>query len=659
MKRWPLVALVVWFGGFSRMAAGSEPTQSQPFVHPLFADNMVLPRDVAAPVWGWCAPGARVVVSLANQSVTGTADEQGRWLVKMGPFPAGGPYTLTVTGPQSATYSNVLVGDVWLCSGQSNMGLPVKNSERGEAEAAAADFPQIRLFAIQARPAGEPRSTFQEPVQWQAAGPATVSNFSAVAFYFGRHLHQNLKIPIGLIHASAGATTVEAWSSAAALLAIPGGERDLAGLAEWKELLIEWARYDAKPDEYRKLMAEWYLQNDPGSATEIGWADPILDDVAWKTMNLPGQWHAGGLPGFEGVVWFRKNFDLPEALHGKDGVIFLGPMDRCDTVWVNGTKIGQSDSNGWVRRYHVPGKLLKATGNLIAVRVLGSAGFLGTADQLKLVEAGNTPAAPALSLVGPWRYRESVALKKATRVPSLRSGNPSIPTALFNGAIAPLVPFAIKGALWYQGESNANNFNKYRQSLPALIKDWRARFGVGDFPFLIVQLPGFGDTHAEPAFSQWSQFREVQAAVARTVSNCGLAVTIDLGEAKNVHPHNKQEVARRLGLVAQTLVYGAKLESSGPVFNAIQVEGGAARLRFEHAAGLAARPGEQLQGFAIAGADKHFVWAEAMIENGEVVVHSPKVQNPVAIRYAWDDTPAANLMNNAGLPAAPFRTDAW
>ena len=659
MRAFAAIAGVAAIGWSSLMGAQAEPTEIPPFVHPIFSDNMVLPRAVAAPVWGWCVPGAKVRVSLADKSAVGTADAQGRWLVKIGPLLAGGPHTLTVTGPQTATFSNVVVGDVWLCSGQSNMGLPVKNSDRGEAEAAAADFPQIRLFAIQARPSGEPRSTFQDSGQWQVASPATVSNFSAVAFYFGRHLHQNSKIPIGLIHTSAGATTIEAWSSAETLRAVPGGDRDLAGLAEWKELLIEWAKYDAEPAAYQKLMAEWYLKNDPGSATPLGWADPVLDDAGWKTMNLPSRWHESGLPGFEGVVWFRKEFDLPEALREKELVLYLGPMDRRDTVWVNGTKIGQSDSNGWVRQYRVAGKLLKATGNVIAVRVLGSAGFLGTADQLKLAEIGNAPVAPALSLVGPWRYLESVSLKKATRVPSLRSGNPSIPTVLYNGAIAPLIPFAIKGAVWYQGESNTNNPKKYRQLLPALITDWRRRFGVGDFPFLIVQLPGFGDTHAEPAFTQWPQFREVQAEVAQTVSNCGLAVTIDLGEPKNVHPHNKQEVARRLGLVAQTLVYGAKLESSGPVFKSMQVAAGSARLRFDHAAGLAVRSGEQLQGFAIAGADKHFVWAESAIENGEVVVRSSKVSVPVAVRYAWDDTPVANLINQAGLPAAPFRTDAW
>ena len=267
---------------------------------------------------------------------------------------------------------------------------------------------------------------------------------------------------------------------------------------------------------------------------------------------------------------------------------------------------------------------------------------------------------PGFSLVGDWKCQAGVSLREATKVPSLRSGNPNIPTALFNGAVAPLTPFSIKGAVWYQGESSVNNPGKYKQLLPALISDWRARFASGDFPFLIVQLPNFGETHAAPSFSGWVQLREVQARIARTIPNCGLAVTVDIGDPKDVHPRNKLDVGLRLGLLARAMVYGQKIPSSGPVFSTMDIDGANARLSFDHADGLAIHGSEAtLQGFAVAGADRRFVWAEAVIEKGAVVVSSPQVAVPVAVRYACDDSPVANLVNKTGLPAAPFRTDNW
>ena len=659
------VTLTLLFGFAAGQAARATETENLgikpfPFVHPLFSDNMVLPRDVPAPVWGWTTPGAKVTVSIAGKNVVATADENGRWLAKVGPFQASDKgQTLTITGPQTVTIENVVVGDVWLCAGQSNMYMLVKDATGGLQEAATADFPAIRLMSVPAYPNGDPQPVFRDPVCWQVASPATVKEHSAVAFFFGRHLHQNVKIPVGLIHSSAGATGAEAWLSAEALATVAGGKEDLGNLATWKELMIEWAAYDADPAMYKKKMTEWYVQNDPGSATEPGWADPALADAEWKTIKLPGSWRSA-LGGFEGVAWFRKSFDLPEALQGKDVVIFLGQMDRRDTVWINGVQVGQSDSNGWVRQYRVDAKLLKPTGNLVAVRILGGSGFQGNAANLKIVELSKGAPDPGFSLVGDWKCQAGVSLREATKVPSLRSGNPNIPTALFNGAVAPLTPFAIKGAVWYQGESSVNNPGKYKQLLPALISDWRARFASGDFPFLIVQLPNFGETHAAPSFSGWVQLREVQARIARTIPNCGLAVTVDIGDPKDVHPRNKLDVGLRLGLLARAMVYGQKIPSSGPVFSTMDIDGANARLSFDHADGLAIHGSEAtLQGFAVAGADRRFVWAEAVIEKGAVVVSSPQVAVPVAVRYACDDSPVANLVNKTGLPAAPFRTDNW
>lgn len=637
--------------------ANAQMTATLPFVHPLFSDNMVLQRDKPLPIWGWCEPGKAVTVSMAGKSAKATGDAQGKWMVKLEPFAAGGPHTLEITGPQTVTLKNVLIGDVWLCSGQSNMWLPVKEANNGAEEAAKADFPQIRLFAVPAQASGKVLSVFKDPAQWQVANPTTVADFSAVAFFFGRHLHQNLKVPIGLIHASVGATTAEAWSSAEALETTDDGAQRIAEFAAWKDLAIEWDKYDADPALFDRLMVEWYEANDAGSAKDATWADPALKDADWKTMELPAPWWERGLPGFEGVVWFRKEFEVPEALKNKKLVLQLGSIDRRDTAWINGVEVGHSVSNGWTRQYEVPADVLKPGRNVVAVRILGTGGFSTNPQLFKLTEPGDLLTSPGLSLVGPWRYKEGVALNKAARVPSLRTGNPSIPTALYNGAIAPLVPFAIKGAIWYQGESNTNNPAQYRQVLPALIKDWRARFGVGDFPFLIVQLANFGETHAESTDTRWAELREAQADTARTIPNSGLAVTIDIGDPKDVHPKNKQDVGKRLGLAAQAIAYGQKLEYSGPAYESLKIEGNKVRLNFEHADGLAARNGEQLQGFAIAGADKKWVWADAVAEGASVVVSSAQVANPVAVRYAWDDSPTGNLTNKANLPAVPFRTD--
>lgn len=634
----------------------AQPSPERPFLHPLFSDNTVLQRDRVVPIWGWAQPNESVTVSFHGKTAVARAAADGKWVAQLGPFPAGGPFELTVSGPRTVVLRNVMMGDVWLCSGQSNMTFQVQNAKDSASDIAASDNPNLRLFDVPTRTAGEVREVFQGLAQWQLAGPRTVPNFSAVAYFFGRNLQQKLKVPIGLIHTSAGATTIEAWGSAEALKTTPDGDSRIAEFNEWKDLVKEWDKYDAEPAVFDRLMAEWYAANDPGSAGGAAWAAPELDDAGWKIMDLPGPWYDRGLPGYEGVVWFRRDFELPVAMQGKDLVLRLGNIDRRDTAWINGVQVGQSTSNGWRREYRVPAKLLKAGRNLVAVRILGSSGFRGESNDLRITEGGDNPTAAPLPLAGPWRYKESVALSKATRPPSLRSGNPSIPTALFNGSIAPLVPFGIKGAIWYQGESNAGNASQYARLLPSLIADWRTRFENPGFPFLIVQLANFGTTHDRPSESQWAQFREVQARVARTVPNAGLATTIDIGDPQNVHPTNKAEVGRRLALVAESVAYGQTLEYSGPVYKSLKTDGDKIRLSFDHAAGLQARGGGKLVGFAIAGADKKWAWADAVIEGDTVVLSAAGIAKPVAARYAWDDSPLGNLTNGANLPAVPFRT---
>ncbi len=620
----------------------------------LFTDNMVLQRDLKVPIWGWAQPGQTVSVSMNGRSATTRANAEGKWQVRLGPFSAGGPFTLTVQGEEIVTLTNVLVGDVWICSGQSNMEMGIGAINAPE-DIAQANYPHIRLYTVPKKVALQAETNVMSA--WQVCTPETVAaggwgGFTAVGYFFGRDLHRELDVPIGLIHTSWGGTIAEAWTSAKALKKMPD-------FAPAVEAIEQMAGKDA-PDLHQ-LIEAWYQKNDPGSAAVPGWADADFKDGEWQTMTLPTQWETAGLAEFDGIVWFRKEFELPAAWAGKDAWLNLGPIDDRDTTYVNGVAVGGLDS--WLdgRRYRVPGQLLKSGRNVIAVRVLdtgGSGGVYGKPSDLKLSLDGDNSSTP-ISLAGPWRYLASTPLAKTTsQPPGTASNNPNVVTVLYNGMIAPLVPFGIKGAIWYQGESNAGRGRQYRTLLPTMITDWRSRFGVGKFPFFIVQLANFMAPKPEPSESAWAEVREAQLMTAQKLPKTGLAVAIDIGEAKDIHPKNKQEVGRRLALSALAIAYGRDLEYAGPVYRSMKTKGNQVRLRFDHVGGgLVAKGGAPLQGFAIAGADNKFVWADAVIDGKNVVVSSPQIDKPVAVRYGWADNPVCNLYNQDGLPASPFRTD--
>ncbi len=629
--------------------------EPKPFLHPLFTDHMVLQRDAKVPVWGWTTPGAKVSIEIAGSKADAVADAQGKWSATTGPFPAGGPFELTVTsGAQTEKVADVLMGDVWLCSGQSNMEMGIGVAKDAEKEIAAAEFPKIRLFTVTKRIATTPVETVVG--SWQPCSPASVAangwgGFSAVGYFFGRHVHAAIGVPIGLIHSSWGGTVAQAWTSREALGAMPDFKDPLAALAE--------SLKTSTVTDADKLMRSWWEANDPGSKPGAGWELAAFDATAWKKMDLPGAWENKGLPNFDGVVWFRKQVEVPADWAGKDLQLDLGPIDDRDTTWFNGTLLGGLDIWNAPRSYTVPGAAVKSGVNVIAVRVLdtgGGGGIYGAPEQMKLTLGKAGASQP---LAGEWLYQEGQPLAKLTPVPQRFDSNQNAVTVLYNGMIAPLLPFAIKGAIWYQGESNAGQAKQYRTLLPTMITDWRARFGRGDFPFLIVQLANFMDRKPEPGESAWAELREAQAHTASTLPNTGMAVIIDIGDAKDIHPKNKQEVGRRLGLAAQRIAYGdAKVEGSSPTFASMQVKDHAIRVSFDHiGGGLEARDGA-LTGFAIAGADGKYTWADAVIDAGTVVVSSPTVQDPVSVRYAWADNPACNLYSKEGMPAVPFRSDA-
>lgn len=624
----------------------------QPFIHPLFTDNMVLQRNIKAPVYGWSEPGTKIVVTMHGKTATAIAGKDGYWLAKIGPFAAGGPYNLTISGPQTITIKNVLVGDVWLCSGQSNMEMGVGLVNKAQEEIANANYPQIRLFDVPKVPSSTPQRTVN--ANWQLCTPQTISaggwgGFSASAYFFGRHLYQTLHVPIGIIDSSWGGTVAEAWTSADSLRSLP----DFASaLGQIQRTLKE--SENRTPEE---LLQYWYTTNDEG--TIQNWAKPDFDDSNWEMRAVPGGWDATALLSFDGTGWYRTTFVLPKDWEGKDLELGLGPIDDMDTTWVNGVFVGSEPGFNIPRKYTIPATVLKPGKNIIAVRALdtgGEGGINGQPEQV-YVRIANAADSTPISLATNWRFHTGTSLADARFSPIRFQDNANTPTVLYNGMIAPLVPFGIKGAIWYQGEANVGRAVQYRTLLATLIKDWRVHFGQ-KIPFFIVQLAGFQDDPAQPAECGWAELRDAQYLVMKDVPNTGLAVAIDIGDKWDIHPKNKQEVGRRLGLSAQAIAYGQQIAYSGPEYRSMKVEGNSIRLSFTHIdGGLVAKDNGKLVGFAIAGADMKFVWADATIQGNTVVVSSPQVEKPIAVRYAWANTPQCNLYNKAGLPAIPFRTD--
>ncbi|MCY2992928.1 MAG: sialate O-acetylesterase [Planctomycetota bacterium] len=484
----------------------------------VFGEHMVLQREVPVPVWGWAEAGEKVTVTLGEQSQTATADSAGKWSVKLAALQAGAPRTLKVQGQNTLEFSDVLVGEVWLCSGQSNMAMAVNGVRNKEAELAAADLPQIRMLTVARKTAEEPQENCEGT--WQVCSPQTVGGFSATAYFFGRELHQQLKVPVGLINSSWGGTPIQGWTSLQAHAAVP----ELAPLVDGLKKAIDGYDPEAAKQRYEKQLAKW--QED---------LDKAQDKTARDAAN-------------------RRKPRLQESPR-------LAP------------------------------------------------GSLGR---------------------------------------------------LFNGMLAPLAPYAIRGAIWYQGEANAGGAKLYGLQLRTMITEWRTLWKQGDFPFLSVQLPNFMKAQEKPSeMGGWPLIRE-QFLQTLSLKNTGLAVTIDVGEADDIHPKNKQAVGQRLAQWALAKTYGKEVVACGPLVKSSQCEGGQITVAFDCVGGgLAARDGGQLKGFAIAGEDKQFVWAEAKVVGQTVVVSSPEVKAPAAVRYAWANNPDCNLINQAGLPASPFRTDDW
>jgi sialate O-acetylesterase len=649
----PLAALGRFFSlslgvSVAALAPSRATSAPLPFVSPIFTDRMVLQRGKPNTIWGWTKPGDAVRVIISGHTNSTITQLDGRWQLQFDPPPVGGPYTVTINGPQQVELHEVLVGDVWLCGGQSNMEMGIGQVRNAAEEINFANHSEIRLFIVDHQTTYSPAHTVQG--SWKMCSPQTLSNggwggFSAVGYFFGARLHRDLHVPIGLIEDCVGGTPAESWTSAETLRA----------LKDFDKGLNEIERLHAKGGaEYGNYISHWYDEFDIGQ--KANWFAANLDESDWKTVSLPGDFADLGVPDSPAVCYFRKTVLLPTPLPAGHAKILLGVIEKMDTVHINGHWVGGS---AWVenpRAYDVPAGTLKPGTNVITVRVLKTkpnGGFQSKPEQLKLVLGDKTE----IPLAGAWRGKLSVDARPPHPLPAGFENWPTMPAVLYNGMLAPVAPIAISGALWYQGESNVGRAAQYRRLLPAMIADWRRAFQQGDFPFYIVSLAAFLPRKDSPGDDAWADLREAQAFVARTVTNSALAVAIDVGDASDIHPKDKRPVGERLALCALAQHYQTNVVFQGPTFKRTESIPGALKLHFDLTDGGLIVKGGKLEEFSIAGEDKKWSWAEAKIDGDSVIVSSPKIPAPRSARYAWQANPAATLFNAAGLPAIPFRTD--
>ena len=625
----------------------------------LVGNNMVLQRDAKINLWGWATPGEKINITFQNKTVKATTDKDGKWAVILPALPAGGPYNMVIKGKaESDTIRNILVGDVWLASGQSNMEFITKKVNNSKEEIEKANYSNIRLFGVNKNLSFQPEKYIKSD-GWVECSPKSVEYFSVIAYLFGRELCEKYQVPIGLISSSWGGTPAEAWVSA----------EGLNQLDEFKESVKNISSLDAnKFDVFIKTRDEWYKGAgaiDRGHmANGQSWADTGINTSDWSSMHLPGVWSENNqLKGYMGAIWFRKEIDIPANMVGKPLELNLASIAANDSTFFNGKFIGKGIGFGHKPIYKIPAEDVKAGKNLLVMRIQGFkllSGVTGTDNEF-FARNGND----RLELAGDWQYKTAADLENIPNIIGIERYNksmPQCPLVLYNAMIAPLIPYTIKGVIWYQGESNADSFeeaNQYYTLFPTLIKDWRKQWGY-EFPFLFVQLAGYQPNKKEPTDYPWARVREAQSK-ALSLPSTGMATAVDIGEENDVHPKNKQDVAHRLVLAAGKVAYGKQVISSGPTFSKMTIEGDKIRISFNNVGSGLLTKGQYdyVRGFAIAGADKRFTWAKAYQDGNDIIVVSDKIKNPVAVRYDWCNFPDGNIYNKENLPATPFRTDIW
>jgi sialate O-acetylesterase len=624
----------------------------------LISDGMVLQRDAEIPIWGWADANEKVVVIFNGKKYQTKASALGEWRIKLPKMKAGGPYKMKISGKNNLEVKDILLGDVWLCTGQSNMvhQLDIHDVLYAD-EIATANNPKIRHFAIPTTTSISGPQKDLDGGKWQKAVGEEIRPFSAVAYFFAKKIYEKYQIPIGLINASVGGTPIEAWIPKEGYKAFP---EILKIIEENKDtVFVNSQRTNLSSNqEPAKIL-------DKGLIGEKPWYDLDFKPKNWRTINIPGYWEDQGIKDLNGVVWYRKEIEIPQAMVGKQARVFLGRIVDADELYINGVKVGNKTYQYPQRRYSVPDNLLKAGKNVFVVRVTnnsGKGGFVPDKPYYVFTEKDT------VDIKGYWQYKVGEVFKpvdfsgfsnRNSNTPRPRRINPqNEPTSLYNAMVAPYKQYPLKGILWYQGESNTGNAKVYKDYMLALISGLREVFNAPETPFIYAQLPNFMDVSYSPSESSWAELRESQLK-ALSAPNTAMTVNIDLGEWNDIHPDNKKDVGERMALAGLKLAYNEKILHSGPLYDSYKIENDKVIISFSNVgSGLITNDGEALSEFAIAGEDKKFVWANAKIEGDKVVVWSENVPSPKYVRYSWADNPDnPNLYNKEGLPASPFRVE--
>jgi hypothetical protein len=619
----------------------------------IFSDHAVVQRDQPVTVWGTAPAGRPVAVTLGGRSASGSADAQGKWRIALPPQPAGGPYTLKVSADgQTVSRTDILVGDVYLCSGQSNMEFAVHASTNAMGATYGARNDSIRYLNVQKTSAATPQEEIKGPVAWTPLTAETVGDASAVCYYMARSLQARYKIPVGFVHASWGGTTIQGWIGANSLRTLDDYRAGVAAVAQYGTDPAAGMRAEEARNE------TWLRAHDPAATAQRAWAAPEFDDSAWPAVTPTGSWKDSGLAGFQdfnGVVWYRTSVTLTAAQAQAANALRLGPVDTYDSTWVNGVRVG-GVSTAWVwRDYAVPAGVFRPGRNVIAMRVLNGGQGGGPSGQPAQRNIGMLNG-EVIPLPAEWKAQRGSALTGLS-MPPAPWDVPSSLTTLYNGMIAPLVGYRFKLAAWYQGESNAGAAQEYRTLLPMLMKDWRQRFDQPALPFVIAQLTSFGAPAKTPGQSNWAELRDAQAEAVARDAHAGLAVTLDVGDRFDIHPTQKTVVGERLARAARVVAYGEQIAPGSPYAVSAQRSGQDIVIAFrDTGGGLVTYSGDRAIGFEVC-AGTNCRYAEARVAGDTVVLPGAGARDVTRVRYAWADAPFVNLFSGDDQPVAPLQLD--